>query len=450
MGYQRRLWLLFGLAGFLVMLSTPIAAEAAGDPPKLQQVSSDPFTNPSSQHQTELEANTVAFGGTVVSAFQAGRFFALGGSSAIGFATSKTAGLSWTSGFLPGVTIYTTPPGPFARATDVSVAFDAKHGTWLASILACTGPCLTAPDQIVVSHSADGLTWSMPVSIVGLGSYDHPWIACDNGAGNPFYGRCYVSIVNLAAPQLLNVPSNDGGLTWGAQVVSAGLGAIQSIVQPNGTLVIVGGATASIRSTDGGVTFGGAVIVANAQFHPVTAMRALPVPAVQVDAVGKLYVYWTDCRFRAGCAANDIVYSTSMDALTWSAPTRIPIDGVTSGVDHFIPGLGVDRATSGATAHLALTYYYLPDAGCTFPAPDTCELDLGFTSSSDGGATWGHHHRLNKHPMDLAWLANTNTGRMVGDYLATAFAAGNTISICAVASAPVGSVLKEAMFAAVS
>jgi hypothetical protein len=52
--------------------------------------------------------------------------------------------------------------------------------------------------------------------------------------------------------------------------------------------------------------------------------------------------------------------------------------------------------------------------------------------------------------MDLAWLANTQIGHMVGDYLATAFAAGRTVSVCALASAPVGGVLREAMFAAVS
>ena len=38
--------------------------------------------------------------------------------------------------------------------------------------------------------------------------------------------------------------------------------------------------------------------------------------------------------------------------MTWTAVTRIPIDDVTSTVDHFIPGIGIDPATSGATAHV--------------------------------------------------------------------------------------------------
>ena len=57
----------------------------------------------------------------------------------------------------------------------------------------------------------------------------------------------------------------------------------------------------------------------------------------------------------------------------------------TSGVDHFIPGLAVDPATSGAGAHLALTYYFYPNAACTAA---TCELDVGYISSPDGGAHW--------------------------------------------------------------
>ena len=89
----------------------------------LTQVSSDPFTNPTSQHRTEVEPDTFAFGQTIVSAFQVGRFFD-GGASAIGFATSTDGGLTWTRGFLPGITKF-QGGGPFDRASDPAVAFDA-------------------------------------------------------------------------------------------------------------------------------------------------------------------------------------------------------------------------------------------------------------------------------------------------------------------------------------
>jgi hypothetical protein len=51
----------------------------------LTRVSSDPFTNTTSQHATELEPDTFSSGSTVVSAFQVGRFFS-GGATDIGFA----------------------------------------------------------------------------------------------------------------------------------------------------------------------------------------------------------------------------------------------------------------------------------------------------------------------------------------------------------------------------
>ena len=41
----------------------------------LVQVSSDPFTNSTSQHKTQVEPDTFSYGNTAVIAFQSGRFF---------------------------------------------------------------------------------------------------------------------------------------------------------------------------------------------------------------------------------------------------------------------------------------------------------------------------------------------------------------------------------------
>src|SRR5690348_14304512 len=97
------------------------------------QLSSDPYTNSDSQHQTELEPDTYAFGSTIVAAFQAGRF-SDGGSSNIGWATSRDKGATWKSGFLPGTTQFAG--GQYARVSDPSVAYDAAHQTWIISSLA--------------------------------------------------------------------------------------------------------------------------------------------------------------------------------------------------------------------------------------------------------------------------------------------------------------------------
>ena len=69
-------------------LSSTILAFAQGN---LLPISSDPFTNATSNHKTEVEPSTFTFGGTIVSAFQQGRFFD-GGGSDIGFATSTDGG----------------------------------------------------------------------------------------------------------------------------------------------------------------------------------------------------------------------------------------------------------------------------------------------------------------------------------------------------------------------
>ena len=78
-----------------------MAAAASANVP-LTRVSADPFTNPTSQHATEVEPDTFANGSTVVAAFQVGRFFD-GGATDIGFARSTDGGATWDApGFLPG------------------------------------------------------------------------------------------------------------------------------------------------------------------------------------------------------------------------------------------------------------------------------------------------------------------------------------------------------------
>ena len=56
-----------------------------------------------------------------------------------------------------------------------------------------------------------------------------------------------------------------------------------------------------------------------------------------------MYVAWEDCRFRTKCSSNDIVFSSSSDGVGWTDVMRVPIDAASSTVDHFIPGLAVDR-----------------------------------------------------------------------------------------------------------
>jgi hypothetical protein len=117
----------------------------------------------------------------------------------------------------------------------------------------------------------------------------------------------------------------------------------------------------------------------------------------------------------------------------------VPIDALNSGVDHLLPGLGLDHATSGSTAHLGIDFYS-ESANCT----TSCDLNVGFISSSNGGSTWTAATQL-AGPMNTAWLASTTQGRMVGDYNSTSYLNGKAYPVFAVASAPIGSRFAESM-----
>src|ERR1700744_1124370 len=76
-----------------------------------RQLSQDSFTNPSSQHMTEVEPGAAANGPVIVAAFQVARISG-GGGADIGWATSQNGGISWTNGYLPGLTVNGPGGGP--------------------------------------------------------------------------------------------------------------------------------------------------------------------------------------------------------------------------------------------------------------------------------------------------------------------------------------------------
>jgi BNR repeat-like domain len=421
----------------------------------LLQLSSDPYTNSTSQHKTEVEPDTFASGSTFVSAFQVGRFFD-GGASNIGFATSTNGGKSFTSDFLPSSTVFATPPGIYPRASDPSVAFDAKHGVWLISWLGIKSP--SGPVDVLVSRSTDGLNWGTPVVVNADGHFnDKNWTACDNSSSSLFFGNCYTEFDDNTLGDLIQMStSSDGGLTWGAGQATAneahGIGG-QPLVQPNGTVIVpINGFAGrnflivAFTSTNGGASWSKTNIVARVGFHHAAGgiRDSIPLPSAEMDSSGKVYVVWQDCHFEPTCNASDLVLSTSTDGKSWSKLTRIPLDPRGSGVDHFIPGLAVDNSTSDGSARLVVTFYFYPDANCTTA---TCQLNVGFSTSADGGATWTSNTQL-AGPMSLTWLPNTTQGFMVGDYISTSFVGGGTPAFpaFAVANAPSGSTFDEAIF----
>src|SRR5258708_10883791 len=101
-------------SGFILALVFALSVGTIANAASLLQISSDPFTNTTSNHKTEVEPSAFAFGNTIVEANQQGRFFDVGGSD-IGFATCTNGGATWVHGSLPGVTVNSTPAGPYPR-----------------------------------------------------------------------------------------------------------------------------------------------------------------------------------------------------------------------------------------------------------------------------------------------------------------------------------------------
>jgi hypothetical protein len=436
----RRTMLTLGLSLTLgAFAAVPSSAQSL-----FRQLSQDSFTNGTSQHMTEVEPSVATNGPEIVAAFQVARIYG-GGGADIGWATSLNAGISWTNGYLPGITQF-EGGGPNSGVSDASVAYNAKYQKWLI----CTLP-IGNYDTVAVSSSADGIHWNNPVYVIQNQDADKNWITCDNTPSSPHYGNCYVEWDNPDVGDLLYMStSTDGGVTWGTPMNTAaqdyGIGG-NPIVQPNGNVVVpfadFNGGMSSFMSTNGGQSWTAAASIANAPSHGEDGdLRSAGLPSAAIDGAGTVYLSWSDCSFESNCTANDIVYSSTSDGTHWTAKTRIPLDPIGSGVDHFINGMGVDIRTSGSSAHMGMTYYYYPVSNCG----NSCSLIAGFSLTTDGGATWTAGRQL-APAMQLTYLPNTFSGRMVADYVGTAFpAGGRAFPIYSQAFAPIGSTFQQAIF----
>jgi hypothetical protein len=101
-------------------------------------------------------------------------------------------------------------------------------------------------------------------------------------------------------------------------------------------------------------------------------------------------------------APNDIALAVmpaptdATPAPNFGAPSRIAIESnagaSTNTVDHFTAAIGADSNTSGASAHLALFYYFYPLSACQFVqdlgSSLNCHPSFGYVSSTNAGGSW--------------------------------------------------------------
>lgn len=401
-----------------------------------RRLSRDPYQDPESQHETEVEPDSLTVGRTTVATFQVGRRFS-GAATNIGFAVSTDDGQTWRSGVLPGLTIASRPAGPNERASDPVVAYDAVNRVWLIATLALEGQTT----RLTVSRSPDGATWSNPVdaaaaTAAGI-SFDKEWIACDNGSSSPFNGRCYLVYTDTLRGESLGVSfSIDGGLTWSAPVhvpVTDAVGAFP-VIRANGDLVIpflwAGQRIGSSLSTDGGATFSQPVVVSDITVRNVRDLRFFPLPSADVDPSGRVWVAWHDCGFSPGCEANSAAVATSADGgRTWTAPAA-----VTSGRNAMLPAIGIHPTTG----RVAVAYHVVRSGG---------GIDVELVEIGPDRRRLAPPRRLSSQTMQPEWLPDTTSGRMLADYISVHYAGARPLVVWVLASEPVGSSLRQSVYA---
>ena len=401
-----------------------------------------------SQHRTQLEPDSFGYGDTVVATFQTGRFFD-GGSSNIGWATTTNAGRTWTTGMLPGTTVY--EGGPWTRISDPAVAYDPLHDVWMISTLAIDANVSGA--AILTSRSTDGgLTWGQPGHDVDLErdvlrqELDH----LRHVAAEPALRQLLPGVGRLR--RFYMSTSTDGGLTWGPKKTpgserhrrTAGRAAERHRRRP------VRGRRRDPRVPLDRRRQHVAALGRGRDRQRARRRRTAPHLAAAVGGGGRRRqglrrVAGLRASAR-GCSSNDIVYSTSMDGVAWTAkvagsdrPDRTAASTTSSRASR---STARPRATS---TRLALGYYYYPVA----------QLHLGHVPAH------GRLHVVDRRrrdvdagtkvagPISLSWIASTNQGVMVGDYMSTSFAGGTfAFPIFAVAKPKTGTTFDERAYSA--
>jgi hypothetical protein len=404
-----------------------------------RRLSRDPYTGADAQHETEVEPDSFTVGRTTVATFQVGRRVG-GAATNVGYAVTTDDGATWRSGLLPGLTTASRPAGENERASDPVVAYDAAHGTWLISTLALQD----GVTRLAINRSPDGGTWSVALNAAegrGAGgeegiAFDKNWLACDNAPTSPFYGRCYLLYTHSAARDMLAVTwSTDGGLTWSLPVdigARPGVGVFPAI-RATGELVLVylwetnPSAIAASRSTDGGATWGAPVRIAEVRNAcRIRGFRAFPLPAADVDRNGRIWATWHDCV--PGGTTNAVYVATSDDGITWTAPTT-----ATRGRNALLPAIGIEPATG----RVAIAYMRSGAAG----------MDVELVESQGAANGFGAPQRLSAQSMPFQWMANTTSGRMLGDYISVHYARGRPLVVWVLASEPVGASFRQAVYA---
>jgi hypothetical protein len=404
-----------------------------------------------------------------------------------GFYTSFDGGKSWIDGLVP---MPSWPDGDVPDGGgDPSIVFDSKGTVYYVGL---AFERANGRNGIIVNRSLNGgKTWSRPSFTTGDGvvvanlnaadtsvTHDKEWAVVDLSSGKPYshHDRLYVTWTHFdpTGSPIYEAHSDNGGLSWSTPHEIDGSSALCDftggttvlrcgdnqpswpVVGPDGTLYVFFRNTDTpnqnqflmVKSTDGGITFGAPVKVAEVFDQPGTYPRAgsggtrnrpdctargqqsgrmvlsnscfrvnaYGGPAVAPD--GSLYLVWSDNRNGTNTHSDtDIFLSRSSDGgATWSAPIRVNNDPVGNGKDQWFPWLAVapdgtlnvvfyDRRLDTTST---VTVYGVP-----INPPGNYLVDTWMARSSDGGTSWTNF-RVSEVSTNFDYAFRN--GIFIGDY----------------------------------
>ena len=335
-----------------------------------------------------------------------------------------------------GVTFTRLLPSPFATGHganfgDPSVVFDKSLGTWFAGDLAagCGG------QGIGLWTSANGTSWAAGACAHSGTQDDRPSMWVDNTPASPFYGRIYLTYndFNVAGGALFATHSDDG-VAWSSpvQLTPGFIGGLRVGVAADGTVLEAaldeggGGFNPKqnfvYRSTDGGVSFSGAIATGAAYAAPGEAVSGF---FTRMQPIWRNYG-WGDLAVGsggnavlayavhgAGADGGDIYIVRSTDnGLNWGSPVRI--DGDVSERGQWMPSV----ASAGMNFFVA---WY--DRRHT---SDGVNYERWGTISTDGGTTWSTPDRISDVLIPQPEQPDPSIVSVyAGDYMRDVYESGN-------------------------
>jgi hypothetical protein len=306
----------------------------------------------------------------------------------VGIGTSFDGGFTWSQQLVVDT--------HYGWQSDPGVTVDAS-GNFYIIFLSYTST--SDPNGLFIQKSTDGgLTWGDSITVVdGEPSYfeDKELMACDR-TGGTYNGNLYVTWARFYTTSIMCSRSVDNGASFESPVTLES-GSLQwpvPAVGPNGEVYIAWENFSSgmriSRSDNGGASFGTIHTVdANADFYGDIngGVTVFSYPAMDVDISGGTYNGRVYIAYMADSASNgtEMYHRYSDDGgTTWSSRVRLNDDATGQEIDQFHPWLAVNPDTG----EIAVMFYDRRND------PANLLMDVYWTRSTDGGASWTPNERI--------------------------------------------------------